>query len=101
MKQKGIPYLFVAKGSENVLTVQVAWENFYDIPFSLDNFDRAMSMLKYCIARPEYALEEIPEIKMRSYTIRDSWNRVILIKTTPASPSSDAYTPEVLAAPGK
>lgn len=77
MPKKGIPYLFVAKGSENVLTVQVVWEHFYDIPLSLDNFDRVMSMLKYCIARPEYALEEIPEIrKRRSYTLRDSWNRV-------------------------
>ena len=77
MPKKGIPYLFVAKGSENVLTVQVVREHFYDIPLSLDNFDRVMSMLKYCIARPEYALEEIPEIrKRRSYTLRDSWNRV-------------------------
>ena len=34
-------------------------------------------MRKYCIARPEYALEEIPEIrKRRNYTLRDSWNRV-------------------------
>ena len=33
-------------------------------------------MRKYCIARPEYALEEIPEIRERmSYTLRDYWNR--------------------------
>ena len=35
------------------------------------------SMLKCCIAQSEYALEEIPEIrKRRSYTLRDSWNKV-------------------------
>ena len=77
MPGKGIPYLFEAKGGENILIVQVVWEHFYEIPLSLDNFDRVMSMLKYCIARPEYALEEIPEIrKKKNYLLMGSWHKV-------------------------
>ena len=33
-------------------------------------------MRKYCIARPEYALEILEIRKRRSYTLRESWNRV-------------------------
>ena len=77
MPKKGIPYLFQAKGFENILTVQVVKEYFYDIPLCLENFDRVMSMLKYCIARPEYALEEIPEIrKKKNYLLMGSWHKV-------------------------
>ena len=77
MKKKGIPYLFGTVGDENVLTVQVVCHHFYDIPLSLDTFDRVMSMLPYCIARPEYALEELPQIRKRvSFRLEKSWKTI-------------------------
>lgn len=77
MGEKGIPYLFRTLGDENVLTVQVVCHHFYDIPLSLDTFGRVMSMLPYCIARPEYAPEELPQIRKRvSYWLEKSWKQV-------------------------
>lgn len=77
MEEKGIPYLFRTLGDENVLTVQVVCHHFYDIPLSVDTFGRVMSMLPYCIARPEYAPEELPQIRKRvSYWLEKSWKQV-------------------------
>ena len=77
MGEKGIPYLFRTLGDENVLTVQVVCHHFYDIPLSLETLDRVMSMLPYCIARPEYALEELPQIRKRvSFWLEKSWKRM-------------------------
>ena len=77
MGKKGIPYLFRTLGDENVLTVQVVCHHFYDIPLSLETLDRVMSMLPYCIARPEYALEELPQIRKRvSFWLEKSWKTI-------------------------
>ena len=62
---------------EGTLTVQVVNHHFYDIPLTLDTVDRVMSMLWYCMARPEYALEELPQIRKRvSYKLERSWKTV-------------------------
>lgn len=77
MQKKGIPYLFATKGIENILTVQIVWEYFFEIPMNLENCDRVLDLMNYILMRPECASEEVPEIRHRkNYKLARSWKEV-------------------------
>ena len=63
LTRRGIRFVFANNDAENILTVHVVAEYFYAIPVTLDNVDRVLTYISYCINRPDYAHEEIPEIR--------------------------------------
>ena len=77
MSRRGIRYVFANNEGENILTVHVVSEHFYAIPITLDNVDRVLTYISYCINRPEYAHEEIPEIRRyRNWYYAKIWDKV-------------------------
>lgn len=50
---------------ENILTVHITSEYFFDIPLSLENVEKATDLLEYFIMRPDCAKREMPEIRKR------------------------------------
>lgn len=74
MEGKGIPYMFLTKRFENILTIRVAGEWFFDIPLTLENFQKSMDLLGYCLYRPDHAKETLPYIRKRvDYRLARSW----------------------------
>ena len=75
--KRRIPYLFKTVKDENILTVWIVAEYFFDIPISLENVERTMGLIKYFIMRPDLAMEEMPEIRRRrDYRLAKSWEEV-------------------------
>ena len=76
MRRRGIPYMFRCAGDENVLTVQITGEWFFDIPLRVETADRTLGLVKYFINRPDCAAEEEPLIrKRRSYYLTRAWDK--------------------------
>ena len=77
LSRRGIRYVFANTEAENILTVHVVAEHFYAIPVTFDNVDRILTFISYCINRPEYAHEEIPEIRrFRNWYYANIWEQV-------------------------
>ena len=75
LRKRGIPFLFETRQDKNVLTIRVVNEYFLEIPITLENVDRAVGLVPYCIHRPDLAHEEIPGIRrIRDYGLARSWN---------------------------
>ena len=74
---RNIPYLFKTQKDENILTVQIVSEYFFDIPITMENVDKATRLMKYFLNRPDCAREEMPEIRLRrDYRLAKSWKEV-------------------------
>ena len=72
-----IPYLFKTQKDENILTVQIVSEYFFDIPITMENVDKATRLMRYFLNRPDCAREEMPEIRRRrDYRLAKSWKEV-------------------------
>lgn len=77
MAAKGIPYRFLTRRYENILTVQVVGEWFFDIPVTLDSLQKIMDLLGYCLMRPDHAKKTLPQIRKRvDYNLARSWKEV-------------------------
>ena len=77
MAAKGIPYRFMTRRYENILTVHVVGEWFFDIPVTLDSLQKTMDLLGYCLMRPDHAKETLPQIRKRvDYNLARSWKEV-------------------------
>ena len=75
--KRQIPYLFKTVKDENILTVRIVAEYFFDIPISLENVERTMGLMYYFIMRPDLAIEEMPEIRRRrDYRLAKSWKEI-------------------------
>ncbi len=78
MVSRNIPYLFKTQKDENILTVQIVSEYFFDISITMENVDKATRLMRYFLNRPECTQEEIPEIrKRRDYRLAKSWKEVV------------------------
>lgn len=78
--RKKIPYQFRTHLDENLLTVQVVNEHFYEIPVTLENVEKATRLMSYFINRPDCAREELPEIRHRvNYRLAKEWSKVATI----------------------
>lgn len=78
--RKKIPYLFRTNMDENILTVQVVKEHFFEIPITLENVEKATRLINYFINRPDCAQEELPEIRRRrSPRLAEEWTKVATI----------------------
>ena len=76
LRKRGIPFLFETRLDKNVLTVRVVDEYFLEIPITLENVDRAVGLVPYCLHRPDLAHEEIPGVRrIRDYSLARSWNK--------------------------
>ena len=72
--RKKIPYLLRTQLYENILTVQVVNEYFFDIPVTLENVERVTGLMNYFLIRPDCAKKEMPEIRPRiDYGLAKSW----------------------------
>ena len=65
LRKRKIPFLFETRMDRNILTVHIINEYFFEIPLSLENADRRLGLVGYFIHRPEYAHEELPEIRKK------------------------------------
>lgn len=65
LRKRNIPFLFETRMDRNILTVHIINEYFFEIPLTLENADRTIGMVSYFIHRPEYAHEEMPEIRKK------------------------------------
>ena len=75
LPKRNIRYLFETKMDRNILTVHIIDEYFFEIPLTLENADRTIGLVGYFIHRPEYAHEELPEIrKVWSRQLYRQWN---------------------------
>ena len=73
--KRGIPFLFTTREFENVITVRVIGSYFLEVPVTLQTVDRAVSLMRYFIDRPEYAREEMPEVRTRqSSSLARRWD---------------------------
>lgn len=63
--KRQIPYILETVMDENILTVHITSEYFFDIPLSLENVEKATDLLEYFIMRPDCAKREMPEIRKR------------------------------------
>lgn len=63
--RKQIPYILETVMDENILTVHITSEYFFDIPLSLENVEKTTDLLEYFIMRPDCAKREMPEIRKR------------------------------------
>ena len=71
---RGIPYRFSTRRDENVLTVHIVAEYFFDIPLTMENVEKVTRLLPYFINRPDCAREEMPEIRQRrDYRLSKIW----------------------------
>ena len=77
MVSRSIPYLFKTQEDENILTVQIVSEYFFDIPITMENVDRVTRLMRYFLNRPDCAGDEMPEIRRRrDYRLAKSWKDV-------------------------
>jgi hypothetical protein len=75
LRKRGIPFLFETRLDKNVLTVRVVDEYFLEIPITLENVDRAVGLVPYCLHRPDLAHEEIPGVRrIRDYSLARVWS---------------------------
>lgn len=75
LRKRGVPFLFETRLDRNVLTVHVVNEYFLEFPITLENVDRTVGLVPYCIHRPDLAHEEVPGVRrVRNYTLARSWN---------------------------
>lgn len=75
LRKRNIRHLFETKLDRNILTVHIINEYFFEIPITLENVDRTLGLVSYFIHRPEYAHEEMPEIrKMWSRQLFRNWD---------------------------
>ena len=75
--RKKIPYQFSTYRDENILTVQVVNEHFFEIPITLENVEKATRLMSYFINRPDCAREELPEIRRKvNYRLAKEWDKV-------------------------
>ena len=65
LRKRNIPFLFETRMDRNILTVHIINEYFFEIPLTLDTADRIIGLVGYFIHRPEYAREELPEIRKK------------------------------------
>ena len=65
LRKRKIPFLFETRMDRNILTVHIINEYFFEIPLTLENVDRTIGLVGYFIHRPEYAHEEMPEIRKK------------------------------------
>ena len=76
LRKRGIPFLFETRLDKNVLTIRVVNEYFLEIPITLENVDRTVGLVPYCLHRPDLAHEEIPGVRrIRDYSLARSWNK--------------------------
>ena len=76
LRKRGIPFLFATRLDKNVLTVRVVEEYFLEMPVTLENVDRIVGLVPYCIHRPDLAHEEIPGVRrIRDYALARSWDK--------------------------
>ncbi len=76
LRKRGIPFLFETRLDKNVLTVRVVDEYFLEIPITLENVDRTVGLVPYCLHRPDLAHEEVPGVRrIRNYALARSWNK--------------------------
>ena len=76
LRKRGIPFLFETRLDKNVLTVRVVDEYFLEIPITLENVDRAVGLVPYCLHRPDLAHEEIPGVRrIRDYSLARVWSK--------------------------
>ena len=78
--RKKIPYQFRTYRDENILTVQVVNEHFFEIPITLENVEKATRLMSYFINRPDCAREELQEIRRRvNFRLAKEWSKVATI----------------------
>ena len=65
LRKRKIPYLFETRMDKNILTVHIINEYFFEIPLTLETADRILGLVSYFIHWPEYAHEELPEIRKK------------------------------------
>ena len=76
LRKREIPFLFETRLDKNVLTIRVVNEYFLEIPITLENVDRTVGLVPYCLHRPDLAHEEIPGVRrIRDYALARSWNK--------------------------
>ena len=76
LRKKGIPFLFETCLFENVLTLNVVFDYFLEIPVTLENVDRVVGLVPYFLHRPELAKEEVPEIRrVRNVALAREWSK--------------------------
>jgi hypothetical protein len=77
LRKRKIRYLFETQMDRNILTVHIVNEYFFEIPLTLENADRTLGLVSYFIHRPEYAHEELPEIrKVWSRQLSRQWEKL-------------------------
>ena len=75
LRKRGISFLFETRLDKNVLTVRVVDEYFLEIPITLENVDRTVGLVPYCLHRPDLAHEEVPGVRrIRNYALARTWN---------------------------
>lgn len=75
LRKRGIPFLFETRLDKNVLTIRVVNEYFLEIPITLENVDRTVGLVPYCLHRPDLAHEEVPGVRrIRNYALARTWN---------------------------
>ena len=76
LRKRGIPFLFETRLDKNVLTIRVVNEYFLEIPITLENVDRTVGLIPYCLHRPDLAHEEIPGVRrIRDYSLARVWSK--------------------------
>ena len=77
LRKRKIRYLFETQMDRNILTVHIINEYFFEIPLTLETADRTLGLVSYFIHRPEYAHEELPEIrKVWSRQLSRQWEKL-------------------------
>ena len=80
LERKKIPYQFHTYLDENILTVHVVNEHFFEIPITLENVEKATRLMSYFINRPDCAREELPEIRRKvNFRLAKEWSKVATI----------------------
>ena len=78
--RKKIPYMFRTCRDENILTVQVVNEHFFEIPITMENVEKATRLMSYFINRPDCAREELPDIRCRrNCQLAKEWRKVATV----------------------
>ena len=87
LRPKGIPFLVEALTTRNWLVIHIVNEYFFYIPLTLENVDRRLGLVPYCLHRPDLAHEEIPDIrKVSDWGLARRWATL----TVPAAPPAPA-----------
>lgn len=77
MGSRNIPYMLKTQGDENILTVHIVSEHFFDIPVTMENVEKVTGLMRYFLNRPDCAREEMPEIRRRrDYRLAKSWEKL-------------------------